>query len=258
MEFLCRQRRQEGLFVAGRDHAEAARALQPRSDGSNHFRARRAQRNAQARAAENFRLQAPQRGFVIGIKALGAGEVHVKVVERGGFHRRRVGLEDAAHALGKIRVVLVLPGHDDGFRANTQRFAEAHRGFHAEHLRLVACRSHTAAPHQHGLAAQPGIQHLLDRSEKRVHVHVHDAGDFEGGRFAQSQPGPGGPGVFLRGGFGLRSFRPRRISGVVAGRRSFGATLFFFRFFRGGNAFLQDLDGGGENCAFDTDVHGGS
>src|SRR5947199_9853170 len=34
----------------------------------------------------------------------------------------------------------------------------------------IARGSHTAAPHQHGLAAEPRIQHLLNRGKKRVHI----------------------------------------------------------------------------------------
>src|SRR5213080_1220967 len=138
VELLDRQRRQERLFFAGRDHAEAVRPLQPRGDRGDHLRARRAKRNAQPSAAEDFRLQAPQRGFVIRVEPLGAGKVEVKVVERRGFDRRRVRFQDASHAFGKISVVFVLAGDNDGSGANAQRFAEAHRGFHAKRLRLVA------------------------------------------------------------------------------------------------------------------------
>src|SRR5437016_4946510 len=215
VEFFRWQRRQEIFFFAGRDDAKAARALQPRSDGGDHFGARRANRNIQAGAAEYLRLQTPQRGFVIGVKAAGTGKVEVKIVQRGGFDSGRVGFQYAAHALRKIGVVLVLSGDDDGLRADAQRFAEAHRCFHAEELRFVARRSHAAAPHQHGLAAQFGIEHLLDRRKKRVHIHVDNVGNahavarairpevflFTGS--ARSQPGPGGPGIFR-----CRWFRP--------------------------------------------------
>ena len=182
--FSTGQRRQERLFFAGRDHAEAVRPLQPRGDRGDHLRARRAKRNAQPSAAEDFRLQAPQRGFVIRVEPLGAGKVEVKVVERRGFDRRRVRFQDASHAFGKISVVFVLAGDNDGSGANAQRFAEAHRGFHAKRLRLVARGSHTAAPHQHGLAAEPRIQHLLNRGKKRVHIRVDDMGDFADGSLA--------------------------------------------------------------------------
>ena len=217
VKFFHGQRRQEIFFFAERDHAEAVRALHPRSDGGNHFGARRANGNVQASASEYFRLQTPQRGFVIGVEALGAGKVEVKIVQCGGFHRGCVGFEDAPHALGKVGVVLVLPRHDDGLRADAQGFAEAHRRFYAEEFRFVAGRSHTAAPYQNGLAAQLGIQHLLDRRKKRVYIHVDNVGNahavarairpevflFTGS--ARSQPGPCGPRIFLR-----RGFRPRR------------------------------------------------
>jgi len=78
VEFFHGQRGQESFFFAGGDHAKAARALETRSDGGDHFGARRADGNAQAGAAVDLRLQTPQRGFVIGIEALGAGEVEVK------------------------------------------------------------------------------------------------------------------------------------------------------------------------------------
>src|SRR5207302_1329624 len=82
------------------------RALDPRSDRSDDFGARGANGNAQPGFLENFHPQAHQRPAIIGIEAFGAGEVEVKVVERGGFDCRRIGFEDAAHTLGKIGVVL--------------------------------------------------------------------------------------------------------------------------------------------------------
>ncbi len=205
----------------------------------------------------------------------------------GGFHRGRVGFEDAPHALGKIGVVLILPGHDDGLRADAQRFAEAHRRFHTEELRFVARRSYTAASDQNGFAAQRGIQHLLDGCEKRVHVHVHDVGNgvgnrdgnFTAGIFARSPPGPGGPWIFLRFRFRLRRFGgTRNSSGIlrakalstIAPRYNFllrvSLLMFMMRvgrcraiLFLGG--CLNHVDGfygRGDEYVFDADVHGGS
>src|SRR5437870_2639240 len=102
VKFFHGKRCQKSFFFAGRDHAEAARTLEPRSDGGDHFGARRANGNAQASASEYFRLQTPQRGFVIRVQAPGTGKVEVEIVQRGGFHRGRIGFEDAPHALGKI------------------------------------------------------------------------------------------------------------------------------------------------------------
>lgn len=121
---------------------------------------------------EHVRLHAPQRRLVIWVEPLRSREIQVKIVERRRFDRGREGFEDAPHALGIIRVMLVLPRHNDGSRANAQRLAKRHRGFYAAGFRFIARRCHDAAPHEHGLAAQLWIQHLLDGSEKRVHVHV--------------------------------------------------------------------------------------
>src|SRR5258707_9497418 len=54
MEFFHEKRSQEIFFFAGRDHAEAAWTLQARSDGGDHFCARRTNRNVQAGAAKYF------------------------------------------------------------------------------------------------------------------------------------------------------------------------------------------------------------
>src|SRR5882724_9261431 len=199
VEFFDGQRRQESFFFAGGDHAKAARAFEARSDGGDHFGAGRADGNAEAGALANLRLHAAQRGLVIGIEAFGAGEVEVKVVQRGGFHRGCVGFEDTPHALGKIGVVLILSGDDDGLRADAQGFAEAHGGFYAEEFCFVAGRSDAAASYQHGLAAQLGIEDLLDGGEKGVDVHVNNVGDrnalFGAASFATTRE------VFLRAGF---------------------------------------------------------
>src|SRR2546427_7342694 len=40
------------------------------------------------------------------------------------------------------------------------------------------------------LFRSPGIQHLLHRREKRIHIHVHDVGNFGIRIFAQTQPRP--------------------------------------------------------------------
>src|SRR5437588_734616 len=242
-------------------------------------RARSANRNAQSCCLEDFHLQAHERPAIIGIQALGAGEVEVKIVERSGFDGGRVGFEDAAHAFGKVGVVLVLAGDDDGLRANAQRFAEAHRGFHAKRFCFIACRSDAAASDQHGLATQPGIQHLLDRSEKRVHVHVDEVGDLAGRRLAEPEPGPGGTGIFLRSRFGLRRLRygpvgktcravalrysPRPSTTTARGLlvlspARWGAEGPAVLLLRGRNALLHALDGGGEDYAFDTGVHDSS
>src|SRR5215472_9931748 len=87
VEFLHGQRRQEGFFFAGSDHAEPAWALEPRGDRRDDLGARRANGNAQSGFLEDFHLQAHQRPAIIGIEALGAGEVEVEVVQRGGFDR---------------------------------------------------------------------------------------------------------------------------------------------------------------------------
>src|SRR5215470_8750082 len=256
VELFHGQRRQESLFLAGSDHAEAAWALQSRRDRGDHFCACRAKRNAESRFLENFHLQAHQRPAIVWIEALGAGEVEVKVVKRSGFDGWRVGFQDAPHAFGKIGVVFVLSGHDDGFGANAQRFAEAHRGVHTLGFCLVACRSDAATPHQHGLAAQPRIQHLLDRGEKRVYVYVHDVGNFGCRAFAPPKPGPGQPWTFLRCRFGLRLFRQRRVRRT---RRAIALRYFLFwiavaRAFRpeavlcgGANAPLHGRDGGAKS-----------
>ena len=209
VQLLHGQRRQERFFFTGCNHTKPARPLQPRRDGRHDFRARRSNRNAQPCAFQNLHLQPPQRSRIIRIQPLGAGKVQIKIIQRRGFHRGCVGLQDASNTLGKIRVVLVLPRHDNGFRADAQRFAKAHRRAHAEKLGFVACRSHTAATHQNGLAAQLGIEHLLDRCKKCVHIHVHDVGNFYGGSFTHAQPCPGGPRVFLRWCFRLWRVRLR-------------------------------------------------
>src|SRR5882724_4114915 len=199
VKFFDGQRCQESFFFAGGDHAKAARAFEARSDGGDHFCACRADGNAEAGALANLRLHAAQRGLVIRVEALGAGEVEVKVVQRGGFHRGRVGFEDAAHALGKIGVVLILSGDDDGLRADAQGFAEAHRGFYAAGFGFVARRGYAAAAYQNGFAAQLGIEDLLDRGEKGVYVNVDDVGNgdalFGAASFATTRE------VFLRAGF---------------------------------------------------------
>ena len=134
-------------------------------------------------------MQPLQHGFVIGIQAFGAGEVEIEIVERGGFHGGRVGFQDAADALGKFGVVLVLAGNDNRLGANAQRVAEAHGGFHTAEFGFVAGGGHHAAAHQHGLAAQLRVQHLLDGSEEGVHIHVDNVRRFLcRARFAQPQP----------------------------------------------------------------------
>jgi len=55
---------------------------------------------------------------------------------------------------------------------------ETHRGFHAAEFGFVAGGGHHAAAHQHGLAAQLRIQHLLDGSEEGVHIHVDNVRCF--------------------------------------------------------------------------------
>src|SRR5262245_16350762 len=56
VEFLHGQRLQKSFFLAGRDHAEAAWALEPRSDRRDDFGARGANGNAQSGLFEDFHL----------------------------------------------------------------------------------------------------------------------------------------------------------------------------------------------------------
>ena len=281
IQFLHRQRRQEGFLFAGSHDAKPARAFQPRRDGRHHFRARRAYRNAQPRALQNLHLQPPQRSRKIRIQPLGPCKVQIKIVQRRGFHRRRIRFQNPPHAFGKIRVVLVLPRHHDGFRADAQRFAKTHRRAHAAKFCFVARRSHAAAPHQHGLPAQAGIQHLLHRREKRVHIHVHDVGSFGIRIFAQTQPRPARPRISLRCRFPRWRFRGTRSAGIPcftflprlrllrpAMRVGGSSAVFFHRGCRTRRFVgVRGFEGWSRKYAFDTvdrfavtrdNVHGGS
>ena len=138
------------------------------------FRLRRADRDAEAGRVMHGLLQPAKRRGEIGIEPLGAGEIEIEIVERGGFDRRGERLQHRADARGEIGVVFVLARHDDGRGAHAARLAETHRRAHAAHLGFVTRRCHHAAAHQHRPPAQTRVQHLLDRSEKCVHIGVDD------------------------------------------------------------------------------------
>src|SRR5581483_2488227 len=178
VKFFDGQRIEKGFFVAGSDEAEAAGAFETRSDRSDSFGARGTDAGAEAGSLKHIELHATKRARIVRVEALGAGEVEIEIVEGGGFDDGRVGFEDAADALGVVGVVFVLAGDDDGFGAEAQGFAEGHSGLHAEEFGFITGGSDHAAANKDGLAAQLGIQDLLDGSEESVHVHMDDIGDF--------------------------------------------------------------------------------
>ena len=73
-------------------------------------------------------LEAAEGGTEIGIEALGAGEIEVEIVERGGFDGRGEILEDAADARGGIGVGFVLAGGKRDIGTELERLAKRHRG----------------------------------------------------------------------------------------------------------------------------------
>ncbi len=106
--------------------------------------------------------------------ALHPAHVEEGLVDRQRLDDRRRVLENAEDGLRRLRVGLEARRHDDRLRAELSRAALAHRGAHAERLRLVARGEHDAHPDDHRLRLEARLVPLLDRGEERVQVGVQD------------------------------------------------------------------------------------
>ncbi len=168
------QRSEELLLGAQRNDAEAARALEPRRHRRHQLRRGRSHGNAQAGFLPNALLHPPQCAGEVRIEPVGASEVEVEVIERGDLDRRREGFQQPPDAPGVVGIVFVLPGHDNRLGTKFPRLTKTHRRAHPARLGFVAGRGHHAAAHQHGFSAQARVEHLFDRGEEGVHVHVND------------------------------------------------------------------------------------
>jgi len=99
-----------------RDHAKAARALQREAMEATTFVRRRANRNAQAGAGAYLRLQTSSVGFVIRIQPSVPAKIEVKSRLARRFRPLAVYVSRMRRTPRQNRLVLVLPGPDDGFR----------------------------------------------------------------------------------------------------------------------------------------------
>src|SRR5690348_10204029 len=94
VKFFDGQRSKEIFLRSRRNDMKAARTAQARSDSGDEFRCGEADGHAEAGAFENLLLHAMQDVRESRIKALGTGEIEIKIVESSGFDRRRERAED--------------------------------------------------------------------------------------------------------------------------------------------------------------------
>ena len=111
------------------------------------------------------RLRDLARGFPV---AGGLGEIEIRLIQRDGLRRGRVGLPD-----------LVQLPHVNALRAEPVGVLDVHARAHAEGPRLIAAGGHHAAlmrqrADDQRLSAQGGVVPHLHGGEKRVHVHMQN------------------------------------------------------------------------------------
>ena len=106
--------------------------------------------------------------------AVQPADIEERLVDRDAFDERRGVAEDLEHSLARLRVRRHSGWDHDRVAGTGAGPAAAHRGAHAERLRLIAGGQHDATADDHGPAAKARIVALLDGRVERVEVGVQD------------------------------------------------------------------------------------
>ena len=150
---------------------------------AGHFcdEARRAEpaRTRKPRRRSDFAQQFMRRRQGRAVQPLGAGEIDVRLIDRGHFDDRRIFRENAGDAIAPLPVQLVVPVEKNSVRAKFRGGPQRHRRMNAESPRFVARRRDHAAlvalpADDNSKSFQIRPRQQLDRDEKCVHIHMED------------------------------------------------------------------------------------
>jgi len=177
--FADGERREKERFHSGRDPDEAARL----GLFGSHFgdktcggkAAGTGKRGGFRDGAEEFVRGGERRA----VKALGAREIEMGLVNGNHFHDGRELAEDGGDAIAPFAVFFVVPVEKDRVGAETRGGAQRHRGMDAELASFVAGSGDDAAligpaADDHGSAAKVRALQEFHGDEEGVHVHVED------------------------------------------------------------------------------------
>ena len=113
------------------------------------------------------------------MKAFGAGEIEIGLIDRDHFHDRRESGEDGGDAVAPLGIFFVVAIEEDGMRTEAARGAEGHGGVNAVFARLVTGSGDDtalvgAAAYYNRFAAKVGSVEEFDGDKECVHIHVEN------------------------------------------------------------------------------------